>query len=285
MNINTIALILFIIWGFIALIMALKSAIEDFKTQEGCAGCNGVCTTNGGYCPRRRDHKPKPDRKMLWEMADENGKAGNLNGKIIAVCCNNQSKVTSFGKMRYLMLYYVNRRGIDHKKLMSLADISQEKQIGELKKNRISMVLAARVKPQEQEMLRQEGIVLSICYDQEPDKVIDTFFSSRLKRAEVKDFRLLSMFVRRIRESYKTYPGAPLATALRWISTTLIYGTLLTVIICAVAVMAGQGGNLVYGTTFFAIILQAVSAGIWFKAEDIAKKNRNRGQNHIGVNM
>lgn len=284
MNINTIALILFIIWGVIALIMALKSAIEDFKTQEGCAGCNGVCTTNGGYCPRRRDHKPKPDRKMLWEMADENGKAGNLNGKIIAVCCNNQSKVTSFGKMRYLMLYYVNRRGIDHKKLMSLADISQEKQIGELKKNRISMVLAARVKPQEQEMLRQEGIVLSICYDQEPDKVIDTFFSSRLKRAEVKDFRLLSMFVRRIRESYKTYPGAPLATALRWISTTLIYGTLLTVIICAVAVMAGHSGNLVYGTTFFAIILQAVSAGIWFKAEDIAKKNRNRGQNHIGVN-
>lgn len=282
MNFNTVALILFIVFAAIALIAAIKSVADDIRTQEGCAGCNGVCTTNGGYCPRRRDHKPKPQQKMLWEMSGDG--AGNMKTRVIAVCCNNQSKVTSFGKMRYMMLYIVNRRGISSKKLFSLADIPQDKQIAEMKKNRINVVLAARVKPEEQERLRKEGMVLSICYEREPDQVIDTFFASRLRRVEVKDIRLLSMIAGRMKESYKSYPGAPMATALRWFATTVIYATVVIAVVCIVAFAAGHTGNVLYGTFFISVMAQAAACGVFFKSEDLAKKKHPGTQKKIGVN-
>lgn len=283
MSFNTVVLIIFIIFGAIALIVSIKSIVDDFRTQEGCAGCDGVCTRNGGYCPRRRDHKPRPQQKLIWQM-EENAGAGNLKGKIIAVCCNNQSKVTSFGKVRYIMLYYVNQHGISRKKLLSLADIPQDKQITELKRNRVNLVLAARVRQEEQEMLRKEGMILSICYDQDPDKVIDTFFASRLKRVQVKDFRLLSMIVNRMKESYKSYPGARAATVLRWIATTVIYATVVTAVVCVVVFAAGHTGNALYATFFASVMIQAAACGVFFKSENMAKKKQLRAQKKIGVN-
>lgn len=284
MNFNTVALILFIVFAVIAVIAAIKSVADDIRTQEGCAGCNGVCTTNGGYCPRRRDHKPRPQQKMLWEMSGEGAGAGNMKTRVIAVCCNNQSKVTSFGKMRYMMLYIVNRRGISSKKLLSLADIPQDRQIAEMKKNRVNVVLAARVLPEEQEKLREEGMILSICYEREPDQVIDTFFESSLQRVQVKDIRLLSMIVRRMKESYKSYPDAPLATALRWLSTTVIYASVVIAVACIVVFAAGHTGNVLYGTFFVTVMVQAAACGVFFKSEDLAKKKHPDAQKKIGVN-
>lgn len=273
---NIIGIILVAIFVAIIAYFAIKSMADDIRTQEGCAGCNGVCTRNGGYCPRKKDHRPKPSKKILWELSSSDGQADRLSGKIIAVCCNKYQKVTSLRNMHYMILYRVGRNGINSRKLFSIGDISREKQLREIKKEHVNLILAARVSQEEQEKLSKEGLILMTVYDPMPDQAIDSFFKSDLKRADLRQTRLVSMIIGRMKESYQRYPDMPGATLLHRIGTTFVYLSVVGVIICGFSLAFGLHPALFRGLLAIVVLIQAAAAGMVIKSEDMVKKQNRR---------
>lgn len=273
---DLIALIVLAVFGSIGIFFAVRSIVRDLKTQEGCSGCDGVCTTNGGYCPRHPGHKAKPDRSLLFQLTDP--EAGDSiparAGTIIAVCCDNKHYVTSLRNMRYAILYSVTKNGINNKRMLSIGDMSLEKQLHELKKARVNVLLAARVTAKEQETVTKAPLVLLPTYDWKPDLAIGTYFQSSAKAVDLEQVRVFAAVEDRMKKAYRRYPYAPGATLMRWSGTSLIYATMVTLIVCWVLIMLGHHTTFLSAMIAICFFVQAVSAGIVMKSEKIAKKKK-----------
>lgn len=235
-------------------ILAFRSVVNEFRTQEGCRGCNGICLENGGYCPRKKSYHKRPPKKLIWkiqkkagfsaEYGSEIGDAGsNIKDQVIAVCCDDNGYVSTFDQCGYFWLYIMTEDGIAQKKMSAVGGMDTAGKIGQLAKVSAETCIAARFDRSDDIEIAEAGISLYTTEAVMPDRAIDRQFEGSLMRNEPekagpsKQSIPGKLFHAMFKDAFKIYHGAPLATAVNFLGTGIMLATMFLIVISIILIL------------------------------------------------
>lgn len=269
MNASTlIVLIILIAVIALAVYFSVRSSIEDFRTEEGCKGCAGLCTTNGGYCPRKDKYHSRPPKQLYYRLKKE--EAAKKMYTTAAVCINENREVCSFSDKKYMMIYRVNGEGITSRKLLSFDSLSHEKQMKLMKDNHVKKIAASGFSDAEVKTLNyNDGLETSIVKSGSPDTAVGEMLGNSYERV-TPNLTFSETIKYRLKHLYRKYPDAG-TTILGAVGTTCLLATFAAVAVFIILLLLPGhviSRNLGAGVIFFSVFLQLVSYLIIAKCDE-----------------